>query len=108
MERVPTVKVSKGGNSLVIRIPRTVAKDARIAEGDRLSLELADDGSIVLRSTKCKFRLDQLVSKITPKNRHKATAWGGAGWSRSRVNAAGQVWACAGLSNYDSCESVSL
>jgi antitoxin MazE len=74
---MPTdTQVSKWGNSLAVRIPRTIAKEARIAEGDQLSLDLAEDGSIVLRSTRRKFRLDQLVSKITPKNRHKETAWG--------------------------------
>jgi mRNA interferase MazF len=70
-----------------VRIPRSIANEARIAEGDLLSLDLADDGSIVLRSTRRTFRLDQLVSKITPKNRHKETAWG-ARWPRSLVKLA--------------------
>jgi antitoxin MazE len=76
MERVPSVKVAKWGNSLAVRIPRTIAKQARISEGDLLTLGLADHGSMVLRSTRRKSRLDQLVSKIAPENRHKETAWG--------------------------------
>jgi antitoxin MazE len=74
---MPTdAQVSKWGNSLAVRIPQAIAKEARIAEGDLLSLAVAEDGSIVLRSTRRKVRLDQLVSKITPKNRHKETGWG--------------------------------
>ena len=69
-------QVSKWGNSLAVRIPRGIAKEARLAEGDRLTLNLATDGSIVLRSTLRKYELGQLVSRITMKNRHSETDWG--------------------------------
>jgi antitoxin MazE len=69
-------QVSKWGNSLAVRIPRAIAKEARLAEGDRLTLNLATDGSIVLRSTRRKYELGQLVSRITTKNRHSETDWG--------------------------------
>lgn len=71
-------QVSKWGNSLAVRIPREVAKEARIAEGDRVTLDLTTDGSIVLRSTRRKYELRQLVSQITKKNRHSETDWGPA------------------------------
>jgi antitoxin MazE len=69
-------QISKWGNSLAVRIPQALAKEARLAEGDRLSLSLAEDGSIVLRSTRRKYQLRDLVAKITPKNRHGETDWG--------------------------------
>ena len=69
-------QVSKWGNSLAVRIPRGIAKEARLAEGDRLTLNVATDGSIVLRSTRRKYELQQLVSRITAKNRHSETDWG--------------------------------
>ena len=69
-------RVSKWGNSLAVRIPQGIAKDAQLAEGDRLTLNLANDGSIVLRSTRRKYDLRQLVSGITKKNRHSETDWG--------------------------------
>jgi antitoxin MazE len=69
-------QISKWGNSLAVRIPQALAKEARLAEGDRLSLSLAEDGSIVLRSTRRKYQLRDLVAKITPKNRHGQTDWG--------------------------------
>jgi antitoxin MazE len=71
-------QVAKWGNSLAIRIPRTLAQDAHLAEGDRLSLDLAEDGSIVLRSTRRKYTLRELVDGITPRNRHRETDWGAA------------------------------
>jgi antitoxin MazE len=69
-------QVSKWGNSLAIRIPQAIVKDARLAEGDRLSLDLAGDGSIVLRSRHRKYSLEELVAKIKPTNRHDETDWG--------------------------------
>ena len=69
-------QVAKWGNSLAVRIPQAIVKEARLAEGDRLSLDLAGDGSIVLRSTRRKYSLHELVSGIKPRNRHRETDWG--------------------------------
>jgi antitoxin MazE len=69
-------QVSKWGNSLAVRIPQAIVRDARLAEGDRLSLDMADDGSIVLRSRHRKYSLDRLVAEIKPKNLHSETDWG--------------------------------
>ena len=68
--------VSKWGNSLAVRIPQRIAKQARINEGDSFALALQRDGSIVLRSTRPRYELSELVSQITPKNRHPETDWG--------------------------------
>jgi antitoxin MazE len=64
------------GNSLAVRIPQAIAKEAGLAEGDRVSLDVTDDGSIVLRSRRRKYTLEELVSGITSKNRHGETDWG--------------------------------
>lgn len=68
--------VARWGNSLAIRIPQPIAKQAHLKEGTCLALELGRDGSIVLRSMHRKYELAELVSKITPKNRHVETNWG--------------------------------
>ena len=68
--------VSKWGNSLAVRIPQAIAKGARLSEGDCLALDLDRDGSIVLRATRRRYELAELVSRITPKNRHRETDWG--------------------------------
>jgi antitoxin component of MazEF toxin-antitoxin module len=49
--------VSKWGNSLAARIPKEIASLARINEGDRLTLDLQQDGAIVLRSTRPRYDL---------------------------------------------------
>ncbi len=69
-------QVAKWGNSLAVRIPHATAREAGLAEGDRLSIVLAGDGAIVLRSTRRKYSLDQLVAGITTRNRHRETSWG--------------------------------
>jgi antitoxin MazE len=74
---MPTgTQISKWGNSLAVRIPLTMAREARLAEGDRLTLDLATDGTIVLRPARRKYELRQLVSRITAKNRHSESDWG--------------------------------
>lgn len=69
-------QVSRWGNSLAIRLPRNILKDAGVEEGDRVSLDLAKDGAIVLRSTRRKYTLDELVAGITTKNRHAEIDFG--------------------------------
>ena len=68
--------VAKWGNSLAVRIPQAFAKQARISEGDTLDLALREDGAIVLSSARRRYQLSDLVSRITPKNRHRETDWG--------------------------------
>ena len=68
--------VSKWGNSLAVRIPQAIAKGARLSEGDCLALDLDRDGNIVLRATRRRYALSELVSRITSKNRHRETDWG--------------------------------
>ncbi len=68
--------VSKWGNSLAVRIPQAIAKEARLTEGDCLALDLDRHGSIILRPTRRKYELSELVAGITSKNRHRETAWG--------------------------------
>jgi len=68
--------VSKWGNSLAIRIPLAIARQASLTEGDSLSLTLDGAGGIVLRPTRRRYELSELVARITPKNRHRETDWG--------------------------------
>lgn len=68
--------VSKWGNSLAVRIPQAIARQAHLSEGDCVALALDGDGVIVLRPTRRTYELSELVSRITPKNRHRETDWG--------------------------------
>ena len=49
-----------------------VLKDA----GELLSLDLPKDGAIVIRGSRRKYSLEELVAGITPKNRHGEIDWG--------------------------------
>ena len=44
------IQISKWGNSLALRIPLHLLKEANLTEGDFLSASLTPDGTIVLRS----------------------------------------------------------
>jgi antitoxin MazE len=68
--------ISKWGNSLAVRIPLAIAKQASLGEGDCVKLALDRDGGIVLRPARRKYELSDLVARITPKNRHRETDWG--------------------------------
>jgi antitoxin MazE len=69
-------QIAKWGNSLAVRLPRGIIRDANLAEGDRVSLAVTKDGDILLRAGRPKYSLKELVSGITPKNRHRETDWG--------------------------------
>ena len=68
--------VSKWGNSLAVRIPQAIAKEAHLSEGDCVALDFDGNGSIVLRPARRRYELSELVSQITTKNRHRETDWG--------------------------------
>lgn len=70
-------QLSKWGNSLAVRIPKTAADKASLREGDRLELEVAEDGSVTLRPVRGQLKLADLLSGITPANRPAEVDWGG-------------------------------
>jgi len=71
-----TTQVSRWGNSLGLRLPKSVAREARLDEGDTVDVSV-DNGTIVIRPSKPRYSLDELVRGITPKNRHNESNWGG-------------------------------
>ncbi len=68
--------LAKWGNSLAVRIPRTVAEAAKLRKGDRLELAVPRPGAVEIRSVKARPTLAQLVKGITPQNRHDEIDWG--------------------------------
>lgn len=73
---MPTsTQIARWGNSLGLRLPKSVAAEARIDEGDTVEVSVKD-GVIVVRPAQATFSLHELVSKITPRNRHHETDWG--------------------------------
>ncbi|MGB4068335.1 MAG: AbrB/MazE/SpoVT family DNA-binding domain-containing protein [Nitrospira sp.] len=60
----------KWGNSLAIRVPKSVAQQVGLKEQDDLEIEV-QDGNIVLKpNLRRVYRLEDLVKQITLKNVH--------------------------------------
>ena len=71
-----TVVAQKWGNSLGIRIPKEAAERVGIHQGSRIDLRVGKEGLITLAPRKKEYTLEELVSQITPDNRHEEMEWG--------------------------------
>jgi len=66
----------KWGNSLAIRVPKSVALQVGLKEDDDLEIEV-QDGNVVLKPhVRRVYRLEDLVKQITPENVHGETDTG--------------------------------
>ena len=70
------VALAKWGNNLAIRLPKAMVRAMGVAEGAELTMEVTK-GVLVAAPVRPKPNLDELVSRITERNRHDATDWGG-------------------------------
>jgi antitoxin component of MazEF toxin-antitoxin module len=71
------VHVTKSGDALFIEIPRALAVEAGIAEGDELQLAIESAGRVVLQAaSRSPLTLEDLLSRITPENCRGETGWG--------------------------------
>jgi antitoxin MazE len=66
-----SAKIQKWGNSLGIRIPKTIIDKTNLSEDSEVEIE-TKDGAIIIFPTKKKESLSSLLSKITKKNIHSA------------------------------------
>lgn len=72
-----TTRVSKWGNSLGLRLPKAVAREVHLDEGGHRPRVSGQRGHRVIRPSRPRYSLDELVRRITPKNRHEESDWGG-------------------------------
>lgn len=68
------VQMVKWGNSLAVRIPKVIAEEAELREGDELVIEVQAQGTLAVKAARKPPTLDELIAEITPENLHKA-AW---------------------------------
>lgn len=59
--------IARWGNSLALRIPRSVASRLRLAAGGPVELSVEDD-RLVVRASRRPLRLEALLAGITPEN----------------------------------------
>ncbi|OGV63034.1 MAG: hypothetical protein A2283_14940 [Lentisphaerae bacterium RIFOXYA12_FULL_48_11] len=77
-------KVQKWGNSLAVRIPRSVVEDTQLKPGEAVNMA-SHDGQIVIAAVRQqRFKLNDLLKGITSRNRHEEVATGNA--------VGGEVW----------------
>jgi antitoxin MazE len=72
-------QIGKWGNSLALRIPGAIAREAALGEGNTVDITVRR-GSIVIRPIRERPRLelDDLLSKISDENLHAETTTGPA------------------------------
>jgi antitoxin MazE len=70
------VQVVKWGNSQGVRLPKEILRQARLREGDELTVRVGN-GRIALEAAAPEITLEKLVAGITPRNRHCEQDWGG-------------------------------
>jgi antitoxin MazE len=71
-------QILKWGNSLAVRIPKSVADEAGLKVGDPMEIEVADRGSVQLNRAGKIPSLAKLVEQITPENRYEEFSTGAA------------------------------
>lgn len=62
------VKVKKWGNSLAMRIPKSLALEAKIEDGSVLDLSLKNGEIVIKPISKPQYSLEQLLAGITKDN----------------------------------------
>ncbi len=70
-----TTRIAKWGNSLGLRLPKSVTQEAQLDEGDKVDVSVRA-GAIVIRPSRPTYSLEELVSRITAANRHDESDWG--------------------------------
>jgi antitoxin MazE len=69
------VQISKWGNSLGLRLPRSLASQIGVSEGAKVEIT-AEGDRLVIAAAKPGYRLDDLLVGMTPAAAHEAFRWG--------------------------------
>ena len=70
------IRVRKWGNSLAVRIPKPLVKDAEVKEGTVLNLAVSEGKVVATPVQKNKLSLKQLLAKVNKKNLHDEIDFG--------------------------------
>ena len=70
------IAIAKWGHSAALRLPQSVLKQISTVIGDKLEMKI-EGNKIILEPASP--RLDQLLARITPDNRHTEDLQGSAG-----------------------------
>lgn len=73
-----TTVVAKWGNSLAIRIPRSVAEQAQVTEGIAINFSVEGNRIVITPQKRKKSTLDELLEGMTPDKFHPEFETGNA------------------------------
>jgi antitoxin MazE len=73
-----TTVVAKWGNSLAIRIPKSVAEQAQVTEGISIEFTVEGNSIIITPQKRKKYTLDELLEGMTPEQFHPQFETGNA------------------------------
>jgi antitoxin MazE len=69
-------KTAQWGNSIGVRIPRSLAKKAGIDVDSTVEIDEADEGIVIKAIGKKEYTLKELLKGITSRNRHDEVDFG--------------------------------
>ena len=69
------VQLSKWGNSLGLRLPRALAQQIGVQEGQSVNV-IADGGRLIIEPVTKAWRIEDLLVGMTPEAMHEAFDWG--------------------------------
>lgn len=72
------IQIQKWGNSLALRIPKSFAKQIKIAQGSYVDLSAVEGKLIVKPLEEQEYSLEQLLAGITEQNIHTEFTTGNA------------------------------
>jgi antitoxin MazE len=73
------VRIAKWGNSLAVRLPRAIADDLRLAEGQSVDIAI-ENGSVKLNPSPTRVRLSELIAeaeRLGPGAHPEMVEWAG-------------------------------
>jgi antitoxin MazE len=63
-------KVQKWGNSLGVRIPRSLAADVRLSVGSQVEIAAQDDAIVIRPVSRVRYSLSDLLKRVNRRNLH--------------------------------------
>lgn len=70
-------KISRWGNSLGIRIPKQLADEVSLKEGDEIEI-YRQENQLVIKPQKTQYTLEQLLEGMREEHLHEEIDWGKA------------------------------
>ena len=68
--------ISKWGNSLAVRLPRTVADQLGLHDGSEVKMSVEGGRLVIQHPRRKRVRLEDLLKDIDPKKQHPMIDWG--------------------------------